>query len=466
MTEPSQVLDTLFRLCYPLDDPPLETIDHVGAVLEAALKYELRKAIQMTSRRLRELIPSAPLRVYAIACKLSLEDEARAAAVVVREKNVQHKYVEELEDIPIGAYLRLLYFCETGRDPGGLFFSHRSSSPRSSTTKKKKSKSSKSAAGGADSLATSVSVPLPPSSLSEAPTPSPPPTPPRGAYPFDRIDCEVEFETSDGVRFGVSKDMVSLSSPVLYALIRDLPVPARVTIPESSKVTDTILRICSPVESPSGVKTLDLDSALAAATKYKMPKAIQFLRRALLARADTDAATSLLLYAVACRHGMHDLALVAAKRTFRMELTSSLYPKVEAINISAGYLYRLFEYRRRCRDAVRAILDVNKTDWIDRGWQPRLATCCLSTRSTLPCWYGRYIEKMAGEDWPGPASVVKQEVLQAALVNLSWYNCSYCLRENGAILLYQFGQYVAETILKLEDQVALEWPPEVVVGKD
>ncbi|KAI0730803.1 hypothetical protein C8Q76DRAFT_613811, partial [Earliella scabrosa] len=107
-SEPSVVLNKLFRLCYPLDDPSLETIEEVRAVLTAALKYDLRKAIQIARRRLRELIPSASLRVYAIACKLSLAEEAQAAATAVREQMVQNTYVEELEEIPIGAYHRLL----------------------------------------------------------------------------------------------------------------------------------------------------------------------------------------------------------------------------------------------------------------------------------------------------------------------------------------------------------------------
>nr|VWP02249.1 N/A [Ganoderma boninense] len=452
VSEPSEVLSKLFRLCYPMDNPHLTTIDEVAAVLTAALKYELRKPIQMTSRRLRKLMPAASVRVYAIACRLDLEDEARAAAVAIREKKLQNEYAAELEDISIGAYHRLLYYCETGIDPGGLFFTRRPTQRLKGDMNKfiKLQPSSVSYASG------SITLPESSSSLPMAPVLAPPPHPTIAKYPFNLADPEFVITTSDGVAFKLSQSFVMLAFPVLFDMARDVLTPSRIQIPESSEVLDIVLRIYSPVENPSVTDLAVLDSALIAAAKYKMKKAVHFLHQALASRADVPTADPFALYTIACRHDLRDLALTAARRTLRMELTKTLRPEVEAIDISAGYLYRLLDYHRRCRETIH-IIRANDS-WIDGEFRSRLLGFCHRPYSSnsLPCWYSTYMKAVGQEGWPSPDSVAADDVLTAALPPSS-YSCSYCHINKGVILLFKFSKYVAATIARLESEVREEF---------
>ncbi|KAL6302625.1 hypothetical protein BKA93DRAFT_736598, partial [Sparassis latifolia] len=81
VTETSQTLDTLLRLCYPMDDPVLDNVDDAWEVLEAARKYQMDDAIGTKLKTaLVVFVSKSPIRVYAIACIFHLESEARAAA--------------------------------------------------------------------------------------------------------------------------------------------------------------------------------------------------------------------------------------------------------------------------------------------------------------------------------------------------------------------------------------------------
>ncbi|PIL24760.1 hypothetical protein GSI_12646 [Ganoderma sinense ZZ0214-1] len=414
VSEPSEVLSKLFRLCYPMDNPHLETIDEVAAILTAALKYELRKPIQMASRRLRKLMPKASLRVYAIACTLDLEDEARAAAAVIRERKLQNEYAAELEDISIGAYHRLLYYCETGSDPGGLFFTHRPTQKVKDA--KKKSKKPKSGSVSHPSGSVTLDLPDSPDSPRMAPVQAPPPRPTVAKYPFNLADPEFIITASDGITFRLSQSFVRLASLVLFDMAPDVPTPSVIQVPESSQVLDIILRVYSPVENPSLADLSVLNSTLIAARKYEMKKAIHFLQEALVKQADVPLTDPYLLYTIACRHDLRGLALIAAKRTLRLELTKALRPEVETVDIPAGYLYRLLDYHRRCRETTH-IIRANES-WIEEEWRSRLADCCQRSHRysrELPCWYPTYMQAIGREKWPSPDSVVTEDVFTAAL---------------------------------------------------
>ncbi|GBE84161.1 hypothetical protein SCP_0601390 [Sparassis crispa] len=81
VAEDSQTLDKLFRILYPIPDPPLETSAEVGAVLAAALKYDMDSAITVCKRALLDpaLLRKDPYGVYAVALDLDLEDELRTS---------------------------------------------------------------------------------------------------------------------------------------------------------------------------------------------------------------------------------------------------------------------------------------------------------------------------------------------------------------------------------------------------
>ncbi|KAG1880571.1 hypothetical protein C8R48DRAFT_168877 [Suillus tomentosus] len=84
VSENSRTLDMLLRFCYPaaVKDPGLEDINDVEQVLEAAMKYGMEDVEERVRKAMvsPSLLESNPVRVLAIACRFSLEPEARTAA--------------------------------------------------------------------------------------------------------------------------------------------------------------------------------------------------------------------------------------------------------------------------------------------------------------------------------------------------------------------------------------------------
>ena len=83
ITESSDTIYTLFILIYPVPKPPCPSFDLIEAALVAAQKYDLELPIQTLKNNLRSQLnvfePTA-LHVWAIACRLRLEDVAQSVA--------------------------------------------------------------------------------------------------------------------------------------------------------------------------------------------------------------------------------------------------------------------------------------------------------------------------------------------------------------------------------------------------
>ncbi|KAI0789316.1 hypothetical protein C8Q75DRAFT_807410 [Abortiporus biennis] len=135
--EDSRTIDDLLRLCYPVDDPVNLTDDfaRVAKVVAAAVKYDLKEATTLMKTALSNFIPSVPLRVYAITCRLSpnLDDLLISAAKQWREMNQTNtqtsfevfekalagrSYVDEMDhhQFSAGDYYRLLRFISSGNE--------------------------------------------------------------------------------------------------------------------------------------------------------------------------------------------------------------------------------------------------------------------------------------------------------------------------------------------------------------
>ncbi|KAF8992039.1 hypothetical protein BDQ17DRAFT_1370013 [Cyathus striatus] len=132
--EHSNALDPLLRLCHPVEDPVITDITLLGDVLDAALKYDFTKAVNILKSRLREFAQYSPLHVYAISCQLCLEEIAtsaaqrwRAIAPTADEGTVANgklvdwgntavgsSYIEEMAKISAGSFYRLTQFVRTG----------------------------------------------------------------------------------------------------------------------------------------------------------------------------------------------------------------------------------------------------------------------------------------------------------------------------------------------------------------
>ncbi|TBU34045.1 hypothetical protein BD311DRAFT_747033 [Dichomitus squalens] len=267
MLESSKALTPLLMLCYPLEEPVLTSITEVCAVLEAAIKFDLRRASQIAKRRMRELIPSAPLRVYIIACRLGLEDEAHAAAQEIYRSKVQDQYVEKLEEISFGAYHRLLHYCSAGGDAG---FGMVSVSPTKSGPKSKKDKKKADVdRSRAITFTVPVSTATPDVSTIGSPTPV-----------LSTGDVNIVLLTSDGQRLPISGNGILYASPLLSALVaRRSNIAEEVPVTEPAATMSILIRVYDPFEQPHFADLLDIHAGLIAAEKYGMRKAIDFIRK-------------------------------------------------------------------------------------------------------------------------------------------------------------------------------------------
>ncbi|KAI0664236.1 hypothetical protein C8Q70DRAFT_1146050 [Cubamyces menziesii] len=448
VTEHSSVLESLFRLCYPIKDPLLLTVEQVRSTLEAAMKYQMEEATEIATAKLLSLVTVAPLRVYAIAYRHSLENVVHAAEQAVHKQSAQAMYVDELEEIPMSAYRRLLSYCERAGPWSPLF---------GSTTLGQQF---------GQQLVTSTAI------SAFAPPPVIPPFPGQLAKfivspTFDPSGADVIIYTSDNVRLGVSKDILKFSSPVLSKELAKgghVPHQTLLPVPESGKVMLALLRICYPIPSPSYTTLDEIVNILVAAEKYQMSKATWYLRGALSKLASSSSVDPLMLYLAACRFGMQELAGVAARLTLREDLvkTAQNIIDIDKFGVSAGCFWRLMEYHRQCKAAVRGVVDSGDTAWISNDWQNKLkASCTRSSALATTCWLSRYLQAIAKKAWPSSSDAVSESVLAEAMEGSSLftssYPCSTCTTTKGMLTIISFSKFVERVIDERERKVILQW---------
>ncbi|KAF5317623.1 hypothetical protein D9758_005915 [Tetrapyrgos nigripes] len=111
MSEPASILDALLRLAYPVPDPHIETLDDLIPVLEAANKYDFLEVICNLRKMLispRFLDPD-PVRVFCIACRYDLKEEALAASRhTLRIDVLNYPLCDDLKHISAHSYHRLI----------------------------------------------------------------------------------------------------------------------------------------------------------------------------------------------------------------------------------------------------------------------------------------------------------------------------------------------------------------------
>ncbi|KAI0664238.1 hypothetical protein C8Q70DRAFT_1049743 [Cubamyces menziesii] len=448
VTESSAALENLFRLCYPMDDPPLQTIEQVRPTLEAALKYQMRSAVKTATDRLRSLASTAPLRVYAIAHKLSLADVAAVARNSVRDQEVQNTYVDELEEISVDTYRRLLHYCTP--------FTATPSTPTSVT----------------DAMAVwaafeRVQPPERPERLETIVSPM-----------FDPEGAEVVILTSDNFRFGASQDILALSSPVFAAeLSQELShrqpqrIPRIITVSVLAKDMLPLLEIYYPIPGPSFTLLSEIPSVYEAANKYQMSKAMWYLRGELDKHVHGTSTNPVALYFAACRLKMRRLAEDAARQTLRPERLLDGLEGADSFGVSAGCIWRLLEYHRQCKAAVHALFDnsaairnVDNVMWISEEWKRKLQESRCSLRYWIygPCWLEGYLDAMGKEEWPSGATAASETVLgpKGALQN----TCNLCQTPASVFLMISFSKYVQEVLEKREREVQLLWMDSTVLA--
>ncbi|KAH8105117.1 hypothetical protein BXZ70DRAFT_1004650 [Cristinia sonorae] len=115
VSEDSEALDALLRLIYPnavysKSLPPYLT--HIAAMLEAGRKYEMEKVTGWAAESLAKVVNVRPIATFALACKYSLQDTMKAAAIAAAPLATDEllRSEPELKYISAFTYLKLLEF--------------------------------------------------------------------------------------------------------------------------------------------------------------------------------------------------------------------------------------------------------------------------------------------------------------------------------------------------------------------
>jgi hypothetical protein len=111
VAEPSAILDPFLRFLYPVPDPVVPTLDALVPIMSTAAKYDMTAVMD----RLRGLLVSpafletAPVRVFAIASRFDLEEEAKIASKhTLRVRVLDVPLCDDLRHISAYSYHRLL----------------------------------------------------------------------------------------------------------------------------------------------------------------------------------------------------------------------------------------------------------------------------------------------------------------------------------------------------------------------
>ncbi|OSD05501.1 hypothetical protein PYCCODRAFT_1465385 [Trametes coccinea BRFM310] len=127
VSEKSKTLDSLLRLCYPVAKLATTDVDEIALVLQTAVKYEMTWPISFLSSELKTAAAREPLHVWAIACRLNLDDVARhavdflflnAPSTPLRDL-VESAGLATLNGVTAGQYARLCQsYLQRGAFPG------------------------------------------------------------------------------------------------------------------------------------------------------------------------------------------------------------------------------------------------------------------------------------------------------------------------------------------------------------
>jgi hypothetical protein len=113
VSESSAVLDTLLRFVYPIPNPVITSLEELGLVLEAAIKYDFTTVVDALRKLLisPHFLQTSPIRIYALACRYELDEESKIASRYTLGINMfDEPPMEELKYITGHSYHRLLNF--------------------------------------------------------------------------------------------------------------------------------------------------------------------------------------------------------------------------------------------------------------------------------------------------------------------------------------------------------------------
>ncbi|CCM01671.1 uncharacterized protein FIBRA_03734 [Fibroporia radiculosa] len=336
VTEDARALESLLRACYRIT-AQIPTFDlspkDVRPLIEATRKYEMDDAvIRLILRRLLDLVKHHPLVVYAAACTLDIEYIARCAAstfvraVLAKHSNGKSRilpcffdaYVDDLDDLPAGAYFRLLFICSR------RVYTFDLSSP----------------------VCPQFCQPL---ARMTVPPPSLPIT-----HPFsDPAKGDIIFQTSCGARLYVYRQIIILASPILAQEIEGAPAAplgshSVVHLPGSvdGHSFSMLLQFCYPMGDPDIKDLSEAEHLLELAKHYQITRAAEAARRKFRESIGDD---PFRVFFTAARYGW-------VEETEEAAIHAVYQPRdyyVGAMEDVPARIYRrLLVFRQRCRKEI------------------------------------------------------------------------------------------------------------------
>ncbi|KAH9951053.1 hypothetical protein B0H21DRAFT_349848 [Amylocystis lapponica] len=330
-TENSYTLDCLLRLCYPVADAALADLMDIWDVLLAARKYQMEEAIVLLTGLLRTFALTDPVRVWAVACILQQEPEARYAADYTLRLSQLVEFPQEMRVISAGTYFRLLQFHRLqGKVKDGFTFlcpiAYTPSNPMDTDRLESKNFA----------------------------------IPDFFSHPFADIICR----SQDGVCFRVHKIIIFMASPILGkqaiaftspdtvpnhdadSATGDLPI---IDIPLLSCTLAVLLRLCYPNQEacivPEDLSVIQ--ALLQAAILYQMDRVVSILRTRWSEIVSID---PLRAYFIATHFQSDECARAAAKATLNLHIDDTYITEMEGA--SATSYNRLLAYHQECVEAM------------------------------------------------------------------------------------------------------------------
>lgn len=356
--EDSRALESVLRWCYPkaIHNPASSTVAQISLALAAAQLYGMEHVVTKLTKKLRTLRHHRPLEVFAEAFYRDLKDIALDAAdsfcypslpptYEKRKQMPMHPistYSPHMDGVPASWYFRLLehhHRVAVIPNPHIATIPHFRLPSRSLIVTEH---------GLIGKQRSSPVLPL---------------------HPFhDDPRADVLVRSSDGSRFFVWSSLLSYSSPVLDQMLSTVTVapdaattdttPDRqLDLPEDGQTLALLIKLCYPMPDPELVhgsneeKLADLNRLLDAARKYKVTRAVDFVRQKFIAIADVSPVR---LYFIASQQGWEYGLQEAAVRCIYEE-ADEYVPEME-LGTAAAYR-RLLVYRQRCREIILACYD-------------------------------------------------------------------------------------------------------------
>lgn len=383
VTEDSCTIDCLLRMVYPGHRPTINQPSLAGNVWKAARKYRIAVAKDLALERLRVLMPNQELGLFAIACRMQDEEEAkRAVNVWLREKGdhrssgilystleeADFAYAPEMESLSAGTYLRLLHYLLQPRR--GCRF----------CPKDKFVVSQCEAEVNIDLLRAAIAM-----NSDES----------NGAFGTDGWDVIVR--SSDGVDFRVHRLVLHLSTA--DGLIRednrthDSNSTPTYSVSIDSSILRVLLYMCYPLNAIQFESVSTIVAFLRPAIAYDLTKVTEELKRQLFKMVDRH---PLRLYFVGVHLGWDELTSTAARYTVGIKnildcirgidlLRGLAIPELEEIPASA--LYELLKYHKRAQNAIVQEVTQILPSWRHRSKEREIPLAALSALG-MPCAFG------------------------------------------------------------------------------